>query len=119
MKIKKVVKKKQTKKFSPSVDYHEDLMEFLKDEKNATEYLNIAFEESLNGDEESCHLFLRALKNVVDAQGTVSDLAKRAHLRRESLYRILSEKGNPKIQTLASLLGAMGYGLMVYKTNGR
>ena len=114
--LKSKSKAKEPKKFSPSVDYHAELIEFLKDHKNAAEYLNIAFEESLkNADEETNAIFLRALKNVAEAQGSMSDLAKRTHVRRESIYRILSENGNPKMQTLASLLSAMGFGLKVYE----
>jgi len=111
----KVKEAKEPKKFSPSVDYQDELMEFLRDHKNAAEYLNIAFEECLKNDtEETNAIFLRALKNVAEAQGSMSDLAKRAHVRRESIYRILSENGNPRMQTLASLLSAMGFGLKVY-----
>ena len=34
----------KTRRFSPIVDYHGDLMEFLKDEECALEYLNRALE---------------------------------------------------------------------------
>ena len=105
---------KASLKFSPSVDYHDELMIFLKDQSNAVEYLNAALEESLNGDEESRVLFLRALKNIAEAQGSISDLARRSHICRESIYRILSPSGNPEMQTLAALLGALGLGLKVY-----
>lgn len=65
------------------------------------------------GDEESQHLFLLAFRNVVEAQGGMSDLAKKTHVGRESLYKILSENGNPKWQTLVSLVIAMGLNLRV------
>lgn len=88
--------------------YQDWLLEKLKDHDLAVEYLNSALEESLKGDEESQHLFLTAFRNVVEAQGGMSKLAKKAHVGRESLYKTLSEKGNPKWQTLVSLVGAMG-----------
>lgn len=110
---------KSVKKFSPSIDYQDELLKFLADHKNAAEYLNTALEESLNGDEESQAIFLRALKNVAQAQGSVTDLAKRARIRRESIYRILSETGNPEMQTLAALLHAMGFGLQVCEIQDR
>jgi probable addiction module antidote protein len=113
----KAKKQKTSLKFSPSVDYHDELMTFLKDQSNAVEYLNAALEESLKGDEESRALFLRALKNIAEAQGSISDLAKRSHICRESIYRILSPNGNPEMQTLAALLGALGLGLKVYDTS--
>ena len=86
-------------------------MGHLKDHDEAVAYLNAALEESLKGDEESKQLFLIALRNVAEAQGGVSVLAKKAHVGRESLYKSLSEKGNPKWQTLVSLVMAMGLNL--------
>src|SRR3990167_5229720 len=94
-----------------SKNYHEWLLEKLKDHDEAVAYLNAALEESLKGDEESQHLFLIALKNVAEAQGGVGALAKKAHVGRESLYKCLSKKGNPKWHTLVSLVLAMGLNL--------
>lgn len=106
--VKKIIKK------SPrSIDYHETLLERLKDHDYAVEYLNTAFEENLKGDEESQKLFFKALRNVAEARGSMVDLAKQTNLRRESLYRILSKKGNPAFSSLASLLHAMGFQLNV------
>ena len=75
------------------------------------EYLNEALAESLKGDEESQYLFLLALRNVAEAQGGIGNLAKKAHVGRESLYKTLSEKGNPKWHTLVSLVIALGLNL--------
>ena len=68
---------------------------------------------ALYGDKESKELFLRALKNVAQAQGSMSDLAKRAQMRRESLYRMLSKRGNPELNSLTAVLHAMGFSLNV------
>jgi len=94
-----------------SKKYQEWLIEKLKDHDEAVAYLNAALEESLKGDEESQHLFLQAVRNVAEAQGGISKLAERAHLGRESLYKTLSEKGNPKWHTLVSLIIALGLNL--------
>ncbi len=91
--------------------YQDWLIERLKDHDEAVAYLNAALEESLKGDEESQHLFLLAVRNVAEAQGGVSKLAKKAHLGRESLYKTLSDKGNPKWHTLVSLIIALGLNL--------
>ncbi len=65
---------------------HQDfLIEQLKDHDEAIADLNAALEESLKGDEESQHLFLIVLRNVVDVQGCVGVLAKKAQVGRESL----------------------------------
>ena len=94
-----------------SKKYQDWLIEKLRDHDEAVAYLNSALEESLKGDEESQHLFLLAVRNVAEAQGGVSALAKKAHLGRESLYKTLSEKGNPKWHTLVSLIIALGFNL--------
>ncbi len=94
-----------------SKKYQDFLIENLKDHDEAVAYLNAALEESLKGDEESLHLFLIALRNVAEAQGGVSSLAKKAHVGRESLYKTLSGSGNPKWHTLVSLCVAMGLNL--------
>ena len=119
--VKKVVKKDKPIKvkkieFSPSVDYRTDLIEYLKNPKDAALYLNTALEESLSGDETAQAVFLQALRNVAEAQGTVSALAQRAKIRRESLYKITSKDGNPRMQTLSAILHAMGFGIQVYST---
>jgi hypothetical protein len=52
-----------------SRNYHEELIRSLKDHKEAVAYLNTALEESMNEDAESQELFLKALRNVAEAQG--------------------------------------------------
>jgi len=91
--------------------YQDFLIEELKDHDEAVAYLNAALEESLKGDEESKNLFLLALRNVAEAQGGISNLAKKAHVGRESLYKTLSGNGNPKWHTLVSLVVALGLNL--------
>jgi probable addiction module antidote protein len=94
-----------------SKNYQKWLLEKLKDHDEAVAYLNAALEESLKGDEESRYLFLVALRNVVEAQGGIGNLAKKTRMGRESLYKTLSEKGNPKWHTLISLVIALGLNL--------
>ena len=56
--------------------------------------------------------FLLALRNVVQARG-VSKVAAKSNLNRESLYKMLSKRGNPSLQSLGALLGSMGFRLTV------
>jgi len=58
-------------------------------------------------------VFLLALRNVAEAKGGMAVLAEKANLSRESLYRMLSKRGNPEIKSLFSLLHAMGLRLAV------
>jgi probable addiction module antidote protein len=45
--------------------------------------------------------------------GGLAALAERTGLSRETLYRTLSEKGNPRYDTLTSILGAFGLRISV------
>ena len=55
---------------------------------------------------------LAALRQIAEAQGMTS-VAARAGLPRESLYRALSSRGNPTLQTLLALVHATGLRLAV------
>ena len=54
-----------------------------------------------------------ALRTVVDAVGGMAALADKTGLSRETLYRTLSERGNPRLDTLAVILAAFGLRLTV------
>lgn len=87
--------------------YQEDLIEALKDPREAAAYLNTAMEE---GDRA---VFLLALRNVAEAHGGMQSVASKASLNRENLYRMLSKKGNPEIKSIFNLLHSMGLKLTV------
>ncbi len=87
--------------------YQEDLIESLKDPREAAAYLNAAMDE---GDRE---LFLLALRNVAEAHGGMTAISQKSKLNRESLYKMLSKKGNPEIRSIVTLLHAMGLKLSV------
>lgn len=54
-----------------------------------------------------------ALRTVADAVGGMTALAEKTGLSRETLYRTLSNKGNPRLDTLAAILAAFGLRLAV------
>jgi probable addiction module antidote protein len=87
--------------------YQKDLIESLKDPREAATYLNAAIEENDRA------IFLLALRNVAKAHGGMASIAEKANMNRESLYRMLSKKGNPEIESLYLLLHAMGLRLAV------
>ena len=49
----------------------------------------------------------------------MTELAQKTNLSRENLYRILSEKGNPKLTSIVSLLDAVGFSLAVQPNKKR
>jgi len=83
-------------------DYHSEHIEWLKDPENAAGYLNAVIEE------EDKDALLLALRNIAEAEGGMAAVAERAHLKRESLYRMLSPRGNPALSNLFSIFHGMG-----------
>jgi len=79
----------------------------LKTRKAIVAYLNAALEDG------EPSVLLEALRNVAQAKGGIGTLAKSAGVSRESLYRTLSARGNPKIDTVMALLRAMGLKLSI------
>lgn len=94
----KILKKTRAAK---AIDYKEGLLEDLKDLDYAAGYLTAALEE---GEE----VFLLAVRDVAQAQGGMSALAKSTNLNRENLYDMLSESGNPRFLSLTSILDKLG-----------
>jgi len=74
----------------------------------AVEYLKAALEE---GNEPA--VLLTALRRIAEARGGMSEIAKAAGVERESLYRALSPKGNPRLSTLVAVTKALGLNLTV------
>jgi probable addiction module antidote protein len=79
----------------------------LSDPKRAARYLNAP-------QEDSPAMFLKALRKVAAAQpGPMAELAEAAKASGESLYRMMSETGNPTYDSLKGILNAMGLKLEV------
>jgi len=91
-----------------SVSHQEYLIESLKEPSDAAAYVESAMED---GDPE---LLLLALRNVAEAQGGMAKVAKKSNLNRETLYRTLSTKGNPRLKSLTNILDAFGLRLAVH-----
>lgn len=79
--------------------YDDWLSQELQDPKLAIAYLN----EALKDEDE--RMFLIAFKKVLKAFGDqdITTLAKEVNLTRSNLYRIFSEKGNPRWNSLKPL----------------
>ncbi len=94
--------------------HDEAVLELLKEDPAlADEYLAVALEEADQpGGREA---LLKALRHVAEAQG-MAQVAERAGMQRESLYRALSPKGNPTLKTLVAVLSGAGLRLAVEKT---
>lgn len=89
--------------------FKDDLIERLKKPKAAQAYMDEALAD---GDPD---LFLEALKNVAEAHGGMSHVAKKVRLDRAGLYRMFSSNGNPTYRNLRNVLGALGYRFKIEK----
>lgn len=80
-------------------------LEKLADPEIAEGYLNSALEDSPQ-------MFLKALLNVTQAR-QVGVIADAAGIKRETIYRAFSKTGNPTLDTLNSVLQALGLQIRV------
>jgi probable addiction module antidote protein len=80
-------------------------LEKLTDPKIAVGFLNASLQESTE-------VFLAALGDVAQAN-QMSKVAKESGVQRESLYRSLSKRGNPTLDTLTGVLSALGLKLTI------
>jgi probable addiction module antidote protein len=80
---------------------------YLRDERDIAAYIEAMLEDG------NAHVVPVALRTVADAVGGMAALAERTGLSRETLYRTLSDKGNPRLDTLAAILHAFGLRISV------
>jgi probable addiction module antidote protein len=92
-----------------SISHDEAIVRELKaNPKFAAEYLRAALEDA-----DEPRVLLIALRRVAEARGGIAKVAKSAGIERESLYRALSPKGNPRLSTLVAVTKAIGLKLTV------
>jgi probable addiction module antidote protein len=84
---------------------HDEYMirELREDPEFAVEYLKVALEDT-----ENPGVLLIALRRIAEARGGIAKVAKAAGIQRESLYRALSAKGNPRLSTINAVAKAVG-----------
>ena len=91
--------------------WHQILMEDLADSAEAIGYLDVSLEEyQIDGD---TSFFLRGLRNVVEAQGGVAEVAKRTGMDPETLSKILSSEETLHLDTFMIILKALGCRLSI------
>lgn len=89
----------------------EAVIELLREDSAfAGEYLRAAMEQA--DQEGGREALLSALRHAAEAQG-MAQVAQRAGIQRESLYRALSPNGNPTLKTLVAVLEAAGLRLAI------
>ena len=81
--------------------------DYLKTPDDIAAYLNEVLED------DDPKLLMLSLRNVADSQGGIAMIAEQTGLNRESLYKTLSGKRNPRIETINEILHAFGLRLSV------
>jgi probable addiction module antidote protein len=91
------------------ISHDEAIVEELRDDAEfAAAYLKAAMEDT-----DEPRVLLIALRHVAEARGGIAKVAKAAGIERESLYRALSGRGNPRFSTLVAVTRAIGLKLTV------
>jgi probable addiction module antidote protein len=91
--------------------HDETVIDMLRDDPEfVDEYLAAALDEVDQPGGQAA--LLAALRHVAEAQG-MANVAQKAGIPRESLYRALSPKGNPTIKTLLAVINGAGLHLAV------
>ena len=78
--------------------------DYLKTPEDIVAYLNAAIEEM--GDDP--RLLMKAFRNVAEALGGVSEIARRADMDRVALSRVLTGQRIPRLDTLTKVSAACG-----------
>ena len=91
--------------------WHEFLIEKLADREKAISYLQVSLEEYLI--DEDIPFFLKGIRNVVEAQGGVAEVAKQAGLTPKTLSEFLSSEDTLHLGTLSAVLKGLGWKLSI------
>jgi probable addiction module antidote protein len=93
-----------TMKRNASISHDEATVRQLRrNPKFAAEYLRAALE-----DDDEPRVLLIALRRIAEVRGGIAKVAKAAGIERESLYRVLSLRGNPRLSILVAMTKAVG-----------
>ncbi len=83
-----------------------DMVEHINTKEDAAAYLEAALEEN------DTALLLSVIGDIARSKG-MTQIAKDLNVARESLYRSLSQDGNPSFDTVAKVLDNLGFQLSV------
>lgn len=92
------------------IPWNDFLKAELQDDKKAQYFLLAALEEYEQDDD--IENFLLALRHIIDARGKFSDVAKKAKISRQHLYRILAKKSSPSFEIVKRIIKAVNLSLI-------
>ena len=83
------------------------LEEYLQNPDFALCFLNQALAD------DDINAFKKSLKDIIKIHGNISAIAKKANVSRGTLYKLMSDKGQPEIGTVLKVFHALGYDVTV------
>lgn len=86
-----------------TIKYEDWLKERLRDPEEAAEYLNGSLMDEDPG------VFALAVRDVASVYGGMGAVARNTGLNRESLYKMLSEQGNPQFDSVRLIMKHLGF----------
>lgn len=95
-------------KRKPYVDYEEGLSKRLRDPRYAARYLNAVLQDS----SADVSTFLLAVADIARAHG-MKEIARKAHLHRVGLHKMLRKTGNPELRSIVRIFKAANLGFTV------
>ena len=98
---------KSQRKFPSSVSHDEAVVKMLCENPSYAQlYLQVALDEIY--EDQGIPAYLIALRRVIESRGGIGEIAAKAGLSRQQLYRTLSDNGNPTLTTLMKVTRAAG-----------
>ena len=91
--------------------WREFLIEKLAEPEEALGYLQISLEEYLI--DSDTPFFLKGIRNVIEAQGGIAEVAKKAGISPKALSEFLSNEDTLQLGILNTILKALGWQLLV------
>ena len=105
-------KKRRLKRLREYQDFHKTMIENLRKHPEDIEtYLEVVLEDYEK--ERDTEAFLLALRTITEAKESMTTLAEKTKLSRQALYKALSPKGNPRLDTIWAILNALGYRITI------
>jgi len=95
------------------INFDDYLNTHLKNDTNAAYFLKAALEDY--HENKNMAFLLTALRTLISTRGKFSDVAKKAGISRQHLYKILSSKGDPKMSSFMKLLSALDLTISIQK----
>ncbi|PZD74403.1 hypothetical protein C1752_01276 [Acaryochloris thomasi RCC1774] len=87
-----------------------DISETFEADLQDSEFVQVYLEEAMH---DGTPNLLVALRNVIQANEGMADIAQEVGVGRESLYKTLSETGNPHFATIEKVIKALGLRLTI------